>query len=106
MTLGGPRAYAKGSTEIFQVLEVLTGYDFSDAFTISARQRMEVRERKRLDTVPHTVIRDRTRLEFTGGMDLDHQFREEFSVRASIQRTQSSLEKNYWRISVTANRSF
>jgi len=101
---GEPRAYSRTQKEFYQVLEVLTGYDFTQQFRLSARQRMETRQQQRLDT--GAITRQPVRLEFTGGMELNHEFRKGFSLNGRVERTQSSLEDNFWRATLTANRSF
>jgi hypothetical protein len=102
---GAPRLFAKASDETYQFLALTTLYDFSSGFSLRASERMEVRElRPRGNPTPASTRT--TKLEFTGGLDLKHRFSEDFSVNARVERTQSSAEKSYWRVSGSLSRLF
>jgi len=105
---GGLRLYSKATEETYQVLTATTRYEFSQGFNLHANQRMEVR--RTVQVVSQKVTRT-PKIEFTGGLDLDHRFDPDFSVNARIDRTQtysttSIADKNYWRISASLNRRF
>lgn len=104
-TPGAPRLYAKASGETTQNLALTTRYDFTPEFALRATQRMEVRElRPRGNPTPPPV---RTKkLEFIGGLDLNHRFSRDFSMTAKVEKTQSSAEKGYWRITGSVSRIF
>lgn len=98
-----PRLYSMATDETYQFLVLATRYDFSPEFALRASQRMEIRETRQrgVDTAARTE-----KLEFTGGMDLNHNFSQDFSVNARVERTQSSSERNYLRVSGSLNRTF
>jgi hypothetical protein len=102
---GAPRLYAKASGETYQFLTLTTRYDFTPGFAIRASQGMEVRD-LRLRGNPAPPPTRTTKLQFTGGLDLNHKFSEDFTVNSRVERTQSSAEKSYWRVSGALNRVF
>jgi hypothetical protein len=101
---GAARSYTRQTKDTYQVLEATTAYAFSDELRLSARQRIEVRDRTRLDTRVTTHTREG--LEFAGGMEMNHSFSQDFQVRAKVERTQSTRERNFWRVNASASRNF
>lgn len=100
---GDPRMYGLSSEENFQNLSVTTSYEFARGFDVRATQRLETRT----TTQVATGDSQRTeRLEFTGGMELNHRFSPDFSVNARVDRTQSMSEDDYWRVVASVNRRF
>jgi hypothetical protein len=104
-TPGAPRLYAKASGETIQILALTTRYDFSPEFALRASQRMEVRELRQRGNSTPSPVRTKT-LGFTGGLDLNHRFSKDFSVNARVEKTQSSAEKGYWRVSGSMSQVF
>jgi hypothetical protein len=100
---GAPRLYSLATKETYQFLVLTTRYDFTSEFSLRASQRLEVRETRQRNV--ETPVRTE-KLEFTGGMDLNHNFSKDFSVNARMERTQSSSEKSYVRVSGSVNRTF
>lgn len=91
----GPRKYAKSTRENYQSLLAIVRYDIGTAFQMKVQQRYDVRRVRNLSNNKVTLSE---RLEFTGGIIVDHKFRRDFSVKSTIERTDSSLEKSYWRV--------
>jgi hypothetical protein len=102
---GAPRLYAKASGETSQALAVTTRYEFSPEFSLRATQRMEVRGLRYRGNPAPAPVRTKT-LGFTGGLDLNHRFSKDFSVNARVEKTQSSAEKGYWRVSGSLSQVF
>jgi hypothetical protein len=102
---GAPRLYAKASGETTQSLALTTRYEFSPGFALRASERMEVRELRQRG-VPAPPPARTKKLEFTGGLDLNHRFSEDFSVNGRAEKTQSSTERGYWRISGSLSQVF
>ncbi len=104
-TPGAPRLFAKAADETYQFITVATAYDFRPGVTLRASERMESRvQQPRGDPKPPATRT--TKMEFTGGLDLRHQFSPDFSVEAKVERTESTTEKSYWRVSGSLSRVF
>jgi hypothetical protein len=104
-TPGAPRLYAKASGETIQALGVTTRYEFSPEFALRATQKMEVRELRHRGNPDPPPVRTKI-LGFTAGLDLNHRFSKDFSVNARVEKTQSSAEKGYWRVSGSLSQVF
>ena len=103
--LAAPRLYSKASGETSQKLSLTTRYEFTPEFALQASEQLEVRELRQRGNPPPPPTRTKI-LGFTGGLDLNHRFSKDFSVTARVEKTQSSAEKGYWRVSASLSQVF
>ncbi len=92
----GPRKYAKTTRENYQSFLATVRYEIGTSFQMRAQQRYDVRRVRNLANNKTTLSE---RLEFTGGIEVNHKFHQDFTLKTKIDRTDSSLEKSYWRVS-------
>lgn len=100
---GAPRLYGKATEETYQYLTVTTRYDFTSGFDLHASQRMEVRRTKQLLTKKLTETK---KLLFTGGVNLNHRFSQDFGLNVRADQTRSTSERSYWRVTASIDRLF
>lgn len=98
-----PRAYRAGTKETRHMMTLTVSYPIGSEVRIEARQMFDRRASR---VVASGRINKTTRGELGLRGDLNHKFNRDFSLTASIQKTQSTSEQNYWTINAGIMRNF
>jgi hypothetical protein len=104
----GSRAYVPSNKETRHSLTLTTSYPIGQILRIEARQLLDRRRSKTLNTGsgrPPT-INTNTRGEFSLQANIEQQFGNDFRVSASFQKTESITEKDYWTVQAQVQRNF
>ncbi len=110
-SLEDPRSYAPTSEENRHVLTLGAVYTIQTAtsnprkgsMTVDARQLFDRRQRGAIGSI-HTVTTDRSELSIRA--NFEKEISDDFKIRMDFTKTESSLEKNYWRGSARIERRF
>jgi hypothetical protein len=100
---GLPRGYAKDTEEIQQIVEAETTYRILESATAFYRQRYDIRDVTQIVT---GTSRTTDLLESIWGVDVNHEFDEQFVFKMKMERTSSNREPSYWKGQASVNRTF
>lgn len=100
---GGPRSYTPTSEETRHMMSLTAMYPIVKQLRIEGRQMFDRRQTR---VVSSGRVTTRDRGEFSFRTDFEHTFRSGMVVQASLQKTESTSEKNYWTVRASMQRSF
>ena len=100
---GGPRTYNPSSKEIRHALTLTADYPVGRFLRLHASQMLD---RRRTRLVSTGAITTTERGELSLKADLQHSFSDDFTIRASFQKTESTSERDYWTVDASIQRNF
>lgn len=100
---GADLLYTPTSETLRQLLALNAEYVIHGIISLTARQSFDARTTTSLGTG-----RKRTteRVEFSGGIQFQHEFSRGFSIDGAFRQTQSNLEDDFWMVEASLNRDF
>jgi len=103
---GGRVYYGKTGNNDRQDMTVKVNYEPVKGVKIAVSQRFQADKRFSIDNDERTLTSERDRVELLAGVDVKYKLSDGTNVEGKFERTDSTAEGKYWRVTATFKRSF